>query len=433
MDEQKKSAAPLLLGVVAVVLGLTLAPVFGIMILFGGVLGGDSAKAACRPASASASAHGAAGEGGGQADVTIYDDDGSATVRSESSRVGGKIPNDWEQYVVWASLVSGVPTSWIAAQIEAESGWDPTLGANHAGASGLTQFIPSTWQTYGHGGSPNDPQAAIRAMGEYLRDLRAQLKPVIDAHPEVPEVELIMAGYNAGPGAVQNYGGVPPYSETQTYLSRIRGLSSIYAKTYGAEVGGKSDGSVEKGTVPYTDDTANVTTGNKAGSSNNCSPQNYSGGKVTGTDDYPWRGYAEAANPVTGMYYVNCTDFSLWRLNQQVGATDPQHPKFTNGNFASVPLGNGGEWATAWRAKGWPADNTPEVGAMAHFAPGAVGASQTYGHIAVVLSVNDDGTVTIEEYNGATPYQYSTRTIPADGVTTYLHIPDSEKAKKEEK
>ncbi len=430
MDEQKrKSAAPLLLGVVAVILGLTMAPIFGIMILFGGVLGGDSAKAACRPASASASA--AAGEGG-QAEVTVYDDDGSATVRNESSRVGGKIPNNWEQDVVWASKVSGVPTSWIAAQIEAESGWDPTLGANHAGASGLTQFIPSTWAVYGHGASPNDPVAAIRAMGEYLRDLRAQLKSTIEAHPDIPAVELIMAGYNAGPGAVQQYDGVPPYSETQTYLSRIRGLAGIYGKTYGDQVGGKSDGSVEKGEVPYTDDTANVS-GGTAGSSTNCSAQNYSGGKVTGTDDYPWRGYAEAANPVTGMFYVNCTDFSLWRLNQQVGATDPNHPKFTNGNFASVPLGNGGEWATAWRAKGWPADNTPEVGAMAHFAPGAVGASQQYGHIAVVLSVNDDGTVTIEEYNGATPYQYSTRTIPADGVTTYLHIPDSEKAKKEEK
>lgn len=430
MGEQKKGVGPLLVGVAVVAVGLVLGPILGIIILFGGVLGGDSANAACRPASASAAA-GGGGEGeGGQVDVTIYDDDGSATTRSESSRVGGKIPNDWEQYVVWASLVSGVPTSWIAAQIEAESGWDPTLGANSAGASGLTQFIPSTWATYGHGGSPNDPQAAIRAMGEYLRDLRAQLKPVIDAHPDVPAVELVMAGYNAGPGAVQNYGGVPPYSETQTYLSRIRGLASIYAKTYGDQVGGKSDGSVEKGAVPYTDDTANVT-GGQAGSSNNCSPQSYSGGKVSGTDDYPWANQVEAPNPVTGMYYVNCTDFALWRLNQQVGATDPNSPKYTNGNFASVPLGNGGEWATAWRAKGWPADNTPEVGAMAHFAPGAVGASQQYGHIAVVQAVNDDGTVTIEEYNGATPYKYSTRTVPADQVTTYLHIPDSEKVKKD--
>lgn len=429
MGEQKKGVGPLLVGVAVVAVGLVLGPILGIIILFGGVLGGDSASAACRPASASAAAGGGSEGEGGQVEVTIYDDDGSATTRSESSRVGGKIPNDWEQYVVWASKVSGVPTSWIAAQIEAESGWDPTLGANSAGASGLTQFIPSTWATYGHGGSPNDPQAAIRAMGEYLRDLRSQLKPVIDAHPDVPAVELIMAGYNAGPGAVQNYGGVPPYSETQTYLSRIRGLASIYSKTYGSEVGGKSDGSVETGEVPYTDDTANVT-GNQVGG-NNCSPQNYSGGKVSGTDDYPWANQVEAPNPVTGMYYVNCTDFALWRLNQQVGATDPNSPKYTNGNFASVPLGNGGEWATAWRAKGWPADNTPEVGAMAHFAPGAVGASQQYGHIAVVQAVNDDGTVTIEEYNGATPYKYSTRTVPADQVTTYLHIPDSEKVKKD--
>ena len=48
MDEQKKSAAPLLLGAVAVILGLTMAPIFGIMILFGGVLGGDSLGSRCR-------------------------------------------------------------------------------------------------------------------------------------------------------------------------------------------------------------------------------------------------------------------------------------------------------------------------------------------------------------------------------------------------
>ena len=74
------------------------------------------------------------------------------------------------------------------------------------------------------------------------------------------------------------------------------------------------------------------------------------------------KGYAQAPNPITGAYYVNCTDFSLWRLNQQVGATDPQKPKYTNSNFIDgMVLGNGGDWAGTWRAKGWPVDHTPDV------------------------------------------------------------------------
>ena len=64
MEEQKKGAGPLLVGVAVVAVGLVLGPILGIIILFGGVLGGNSANAACRPASASAAAASGEGEGG---------------------------------------------------------------------------------------------------------------------------------------------------------------------------------------------------------------------------------------------------------------------------------------------------------------------------------------------------------------------------------
>ena len=349
-----------------------------------------------------------------------YDDKG------ETSGVGGLIPQEYEQDVIDASKVSGIPTSWLAAQIEAESRWNAGLGPNEANASGLTQFTAETWATYGHGASQSDGHASIRAMGEYLRDLKKQLEPTIQSSGQDWK-DVVMAGYNAGPGGPMQYGGIPPYEETQTYVKRIHVLHDhFYKRVYGDEVGGKSDGSVDNTPVKESSG-EQKTDGDKK---KDCGG-NYSGGSTSGNDDYPWKGYAEGPNPITGAYYVNCTDFSLWRLNQQVGATDPQKPKYTNSNFVNGRvLGNGGDWADTWRAKGWPVDNTPEVGAMAHFYAGAPGASATYGHIAVVKEVKDDGkTVVIEEYNATTPHAYGTRQLPASNISNYLHIPDSEKKK----
>ena len=138
MDEQKIAAAPLLLGVVAVILGLTMAPALH-HDSFGGVPGGDSARRR-RVVRRRSSASAAAGEGGSAEVTVVYDDDGRATVSKMSPRVGAKSRNGWEQDVVWASKVGR--SDVLTAQIEAESGWGSDSRANHAGASGLTQFIP---------------------------------------------------------------------------------------------------------------------------------------------------------------------------------------------------------------------------------------------------------------------------------------------------
>lgn len=429
MEDENGSGG--LLFVVAGVLVAAVAVIISPLLVVTALFSGGQSAAACPPASSASAAPGSgdatpppAGEKGEDGRPAPF----YGSVDGESSVTGGLIPAEWEQDVVNASKTSGIPTSWIAAQLESESRWNAGLGHNHAGAAGLAQFTDATWATYGHGASQSDPKASIRAMGEYLRDLRQQIKPIADSSGQ-NEFDLTMAAYNAGPGAVQQYGGVPPYSETQGYLKRIHTLQkSFYERVYGNQVGGKSDGSVD--TAPV--ENAAPQNGGSNNASAECNkPGGYSGGETSGNDDYPWKGYEQAPNPITGAYYVNCTDFSLWRLNQQVGATDPQKPKYTNSNFVDgMVLGDGGDWAGTWKAKGWPVDHTPEIGAMAHFDPGAAGASAQYGHIAVVKEVKDDGkTVVIEEYNAINPGAYSTREMPASSVSNYLHIPDSEKKK----
>ena len=80
------------------------------------------------------------------------------------------------------------------------------------GAQGIAQFMPETSQWLGI--DPLNPQEAISGSGRYLAD---QLKTFGD-------IELALAAYNAGPGNVRKYGGVPPFEETQNYVNDILGI-----------------------------------------------------------------------------------------------------------------------------------------------------------------------------------------------------------------
>lgn len=194
--------------------------------------------------------------------------------------------------------------------------------------------------------------------------------------------------------------------------------------------GGPNDGTA--GEIPKRDGAGVKTVANDPGSDGQQCEQggagtqnvSYSGGQTTGNDDYPFKDRGGGVNEQSQFYFRQCTDFAWWRLNQQLGG-DANNIKVTNTSF-QPKLGNGGEWDAGWRAKGWPVDNTPEVGAMAVFKPGVSGADPTYGHIAVVKEVHGDKVV-IEEYNALVPLGYGTRELPANGVSYYLHIPDSEK------
>ncbi|MDA8058068.1 MAG: NlpC/P60 family protein [Actinomycetota bacterium] len=110
-----------------------------------------------------------------------------------------------------AGATYGVSPQLLAAVAKVESGYDPTA-VSSAGAQGLMQLMPSTASSLGV--DPFDPAQAVDGAAQILA---GNLK----AFGSVP---LALAAYNAGAGAVQSYGGIPPYPETQTYVSTIMGL-----------------------------------------------------------------------------------------------------------------------------------------------------------------------------------------------------------------
>ena len=102
----------------------------------------------------------------------------------------------------------GVDPALLAAVAQQESGFDASA-VSPAGAQGLMQFMPATAR--GLGVDPFDPASAVDGAARYLAELTEQFG----------STELGLAAYNAGPGTVSRYGGVPPYSETQNYVRSV--------------------------------------------------------------------------------------------------------------------------------------------------------------------------------------------------------------------
>lgn len=111
-----------------------------------------------------------------------------------------------------ASAQYGVPASLLAAVAKQESGFDPQA-VSSAGAEGLMQLMPST--ASGLGVNPYDPQQAIDGAAQLLSSYLQQYNG---------SVPLSLAAYNAGPGAVAEYGGIPPYTQTQDYVQDITAM-----------------------------------------------------------------------------------------------------------------------------------------------------------------------------------------------------------------
>jgi soluble lytic murein transglycosylase-like protein len=107
----------------------------------------------------------------------------------------------------------GVDATLVKAVIQVESGFAPRARSS-AGAVGLMQVMPQTAKQYGVTGRRlYDPRANIEAGIKHLKSLMDHLP-----------LHLALAAYNAGEGAVQRFQGVPPYPETQKYVSTILGL-----------------------------------------------------------------------------------------------------------------------------------------------------------------------------------------------------------------
>ncbi len=129
------------------------------------------------------------------------------------------VPARYRGMIVDAAQKYNVQPILLAAQLRAESDFNPN-SVSPAGAQGIAQFMPGTARSVGLS-DPFDPRQAISAQAKLMAQLIRQFKSIPKA----------LAAYNAGPGAVQKYGGIPPYAETQAYVARIVG----WMKGAGAE------------------------------------------------------------------------------------------------------------------------------------------------------------------------------------------------------
>ena len=113
-----------------------------------------------------------------------------------------------------AAARNGVDPNLLTGLIRAESNFDPNAGSP-AGAQGLTQLMPGTAASLGVT-NPLNPVQSIEGGARYLRQQLDHFGG---------DVTKALAAYNAGPGAVERFGGVPPYEETQNYVRRVLGYA----------------------------------------------------------------------------------------------------------------------------------------------------------------------------------------------------------------
>lgn len=110
----------------------------------------------------------------------------------------------------------GLPAGLLTALIQEESGFNPAARSS-AGAMGLTQLMPATAASLGVA-NPWDPSENLNGGAAYLAGLLQSYGG---------NVALALAAYNAGPGAVSRWGGIPPYPETQAYVQNVMAMAGL--------------------------------------------------------------------------------------------------------------------------------------------------------------------------------------------------------------
>jgi soluble lytic murein transglycosylase-like protein len=123
-----------------------------------------------------------------------------------------------DRIIFKAANREGLDPRFVHAVIWQESKYDIDA-RSHAGAQGLMQLMPATARRFGCINA-NDPVANVAAGTKYLSWLLKRF---------AGNIELALAGYNAGEGSVDKYNGIPPFDETQNY---VRIITTRYGKTY---------------------------------------------------------------------------------------------------------------------------------------------------------------------------------------------------------
>ncbi len=153
--------------------------------------------------------------------IEIYNDAPSTVAASPRTLRLRPVPRtDWSEWIREHADLHGVDPRLVQAIVQVESGYNDRA-RSRTGAVGLMQLMPATARTL-QVGNRYDAEQNIRGGVAYLRQM-------IDRFSG--RLELAIAAYNAGPGAVERYGGIPPYAETRDYVDRVltlyRGGSSF--------------------------------------------------------------------------------------------------------------------------------------------------------------------------------------------------------------
>lgn len=133
-----------------------------------------------------------------------------------SAVLNSKISNTNEQSLEHIFEIAGekynIPVNLLKSVAKAESGFNP-MAESKAGAQGIMQLMPATARSLGVADSFNTEQN-VMGGAKYLRQMLDRFEG---------DVELSLAAYNAGPGNVLKYEGIPPFKETQNYVTKVMG------------------------------------------------------------------------------------------------------------------------------------------------------------------------------------------------------------------
>jgi soluble lytic murein transglycosylase-like protein len=163
----------------------------------------------------------------------------SATTPTASAASLGAGDNAYSDLIQAAAAKYGLDADVLKGLIKQESGFNPNAGSP-AGAQGLTQLMPATAASLGVT-DVHDPAQAIDGGAHYLK---MQLDRFGGDYTKA------LAAYNAGPGAVQRFGGVPPYAETRNYVTKVLGYADAFRQQQGGAQPAQAVTSTS--TVPYS-------------------------------------------------------------------------------------------------------------------------------------------------------------------------------------
>ena len=122
----------------------------------------------------------------------------------------GSYKGEYLEVAKAAARKHGVPEDLYLRLVQRESGWNP-IAVSTKGATGLAQLMPETAEHLGV--DINDAEENLDGGARYLRMM----------YDKFGTWELALAAYNAGPGAVEEHDGIPPYAETESYVKAILG------------------------------------------------------------------------------------------------------------------------------------------------------------------------------------------------------------------